>query len=205
MRKLTFIVLLVVVNFGYSQSRFDQYSLEAGYGLSAAGDPGISDFSHFEIGFRYMVDEYWGIKLDFGHDQFRAGSNPELGSDYNRFSVQGVYNLGRPLELSQRTNGYMNMLAHGGLGYSSLKSINLDGTDNIGHIIVGITPQVYISDNFAFMIDASYILNFSQHFDFEGNYPEGSPNNNDFTGKMFNISFGITYYFGRNRNSIDWR
>ena len=204
-RKLTFIAMLVVVNLGYSQSRFDQYSLEAGYGLAVSGDPGISGFTHFDAGFRYMVDEYWGIKFDFGFDKFRTGSNPELGTDYNRYSVQGVYNLGRTLDLSRSTNGYMNMLVHGGLGYSSLKSINLSGTDNIGHILVGVTPQLYISDSFALILDASYILNFSQHYDFEGKYPEGTPKGNDFTGKMLNLSFGVTYYFGNNRNSVDWR
>ena len=204
-RKLTFIAMLVVVNFGYSQSRFDQYSLEAGYGMAASGDPSISGFTHFDAGFRYMIDEYWGIKFDFGSDQFRTGSNPELGTDYKRFSFQGVYNLGRTLDLPNKTNGYMNVLAHGGLGYSTLKSVNLDGTDNIGSVIIGITPQVYISENFAFMIDASYILNFSQHFDFEGNYPDGTAHGNDFTGKILNVSFGITYYFGRNRGDVDWR
>ncbi|GGB72515.1 hypothetical protein GCM10007424_10570 [Flavobacterium suaedae] len=204
-RKLTFIAMLIVVNFGYSQSKFDQYSLEAGYGMAASGDPSISGFTHFDAGFRYMVDEYWGIKFDFGLDQFRTGSNPELGTDYKRFSVQGVYNLGRTLDLPNMTNGYINALAHGGLGYSSLKSINRNGVDNIGNVIIGITPQVYISDNFAFMMDASFILNFTQHYNFAGEYPDGSPTDNAFTGKMFNLSFGLTYYFGRNSSDVDWR
>ncbi len=189
----------------HAPRRFDQYSLEAGYGLGVSGAPGIKQFSHFDIGFRYMVDEYWGIKFDFGSDKFRTDDTPELGTDYQRFSVQGVYNVGRAIDMSGFANGYFNMLAHGGLGYSSLKSIaNKAETDNIGNVIIGITPQVWISDDFALMLDTSLIFNFSQHYDFDGTYPKGKPTNNAFTGYVMNVSLGITYYFGRNGNGSDW-
>ncbi len=198
---LLFLSLCVSSN---AQRRFDQYSLEAGYGLGISGSPGITEFAHFEIGFRYMVDEYWGVKFDFGSDKFRTDETPELGTDYQRFSIQGVYNLGRALSLTDYGSGYFNMLAHGGLGYSSLKSINAPGTDNIGNVILGVTPQIYISDDFALTLDTSLLLNFSQHYDFDGTYPNGRPSNNAFTGTIINVSFGITYYFGRNRNGSDW-
>ncbi|NDI97531.1 hypothetical protein GWA97_00385 [Flavobacterium sp. LaA7.5] len=198
---LLFLSLCVSIN---AQRRFDQYSLEAGYGLGISGAPGITEFSHFEIGFRYMVDEYWGVKFDYGSDRFRTDGSPELGTDYQRYSVQGVYNLGRTLALTNYANGYFNMLAHGGLGYSSLKNINKSGTDNIGNVIVGITPQLWLSDDFALTLDTSLILNFSQHYDFDGTYPDGKPTNNAFVGNVINASIGITYYFGRNKNGSDW-
>lgn len=198
---LLFLSLCVSTN---AQRRFDQYSLEAGYGLGMSGSPGITEFAHFEVGFRYMIDEYWGIKFDFGSDKFRTNDTPELGTDYQRYSVQGVYNLGRALALTDYANGYFNMLAHGGLGYSALKSINGKDPDNIGNVILGITPQLYISDSFALTLDTSLILNFSQHYDFDGTYPKGKPANNDFTGTVVNASIGVTYYFGRNRNGSDW-
>ncbi|OIQ21484.1 MAG: hypothetical protein BM557_04340 [Flavobacterium sp. MedPE-SWcel] len=203
-KKLPLLLLLVSIC-ANAQRKFDQYSLEAGYGLGVSGDPGISQFSHFEIGFRYMLDESWGIKFDFGSDKFRTGSNPELGTDYNRYSFQVVHNLGRTIALPDYTNGYINMLAHAGLGYSSLKSINGQDADNIGNIIIGITPQYYLSDSFALTFDASYILNVTQHYNFDGTYPNGKPSGNAFTGTVINASFGITYYFGRNKNGSDWR
>lgn len=198
---LLFLSLCVSTN---AQRRFDQYSLEAGYGLGMSGSPGITQFSHFEIGFRYMVDEYWGIKFDFGSDKFRTNDTPELGTDYKRYSVQGVYNLGRAMNLTYVGDGYFNMLAHGGLGYSSLKSTSRKDPDNIGNVILGITPQFYLSDDFALTLDTSLILNFSQHYDFDGTYPKGKPSNNAFIGTVINASIGITYYFGRNKNGSDW-
>ncbi|QYJ67350.1 hypothetical protein [Flavobacterium litorale] len=204
-RKITLLLLLFSFSANAQRGGVDQYSLEAGYGLGISGAPGITEFSHFDVGFRYMVDENWGIKFDFGSDKFRTGNSPELGTDYKRYSIQGVHNLGRTLSLNQYANGYLNLLAHGGLGYSSLKSTTRGGTDNIGNVIVGLTPQVYISESFAFTVDASFILNFTQHFDWDGTYPEGRPNKNAFTGNLTNISFGITYYFGKNKNRADWQ
>ncbi|AXG73109.1 hypothetical protein DVK85_02240 [Flavobacterium arcticum] len=206
MKKIILLVLFLSLCFSTNaQKKLDQYSLEAGYGLGISGAPGITEVSHFEVGFRYMVDEYWGIKFDFGADKFRTGNNPELGTDYKRYSVQGVYNLGRAIAITDYANGYINMLAHGGIGYSSLKSINSDSdADKIGNVILGVTPQFYISDSFALTLDTSLILNFSQHYDFDGTYPEGRPTNNAFTGTIVNVSLGVTYYFGKNKNGTDW-
>lgn len=202
-KKIT-LLLLLTSSVAFSQRKFDQYSLEAAYGVGMSGAPGLTNFSHFDIGFRYMVDDYWGFKFDYGSDKFRTDTEPELGTDYKRYSVQGVYNLGRKVDIQGMTNGYVNMLAHGGLGYSSLNSITRNGTDNIGNVIIGITPQIYLSRDFALMIDVSTIFNFSQHFDFDGSYPSGTPTNNAFTGYILNASFGVTYYFGNNKNGPDW-
>jgi len=191
----------------FSQRANDQYSLEAGYGLGFSGDPGLSG-QHFEVGFRYMVDESWGIKFDFGSDTYRTDSTPELGTDYKRYSVQGVYNLGRAINISSVTGGTINLLAHGGIGYSSLKSVLKDDVDNIGHVIVGVTPQLYLIENLALRLDTSLIVDFTQHYKFDGTYrmlPDGNKDKNSFTDMVFNASLGLTYYFGKNKSSSDWR
>lgn len=199
-----FILLLSVTS--WSQRAMDQYSIEAAYGLGVSGDPGITGFSHYEIGFRYMVDEYWGIKFDFGSDRFRTGNDPELGSDYKRYSVQAVYNLGRALDLTNTSAKNINLLAHGGLGYSSLTSQTEPGNDKIGNIIIGLTPQLYLNRSLALTLDTSFILNMTQHFNFDGIHPpKGDGPIKSFTGKMFNASVGLTYYFGRNKSDSDWR
>lgn len=207
MKKLFSLLALILSLACWSQRAMDQYSIEAAYGLGVSGDPGITGFSHYEIGFRYMVDEYWGIKFDFGSDKFRTGDNPEIGSDYNRYSVQAVHNLGRTLGLTNSIKTPINLLAHGGLGYSSLKSQISGSTDKIGNVIIGLTPQLYINKSLALTVDASFILNFTQHLNFDGLHPqrnEGEPLKS-FTGKMFNASIGLTYYFGRNKSDSDWR
>lgn len=185
-----------------SAQKNDQYSIEAEYGFNSAD--GISGFSHAGGAFRYMINDFWGFKFDYGYDQFRTGSNPEIGTDSHRISVQGVYNLGRKLKFGEFSDGYFNTLLHGGMGYTALQSVQRGGTDNIGNVIVGITPQVWISQSFAVTIDASYIFNFTQHYDFDGNYPNGSPAGNSFTGNMFTLSAGVTFYFGKNKNRVDF-
>jgi len=204
--KVSFFALaLLISTIAWSQKSNDQYSLEAAYGFGASPDPGISDFGHYEFAFRYMVDEYWGIKFDFGSDRFRTGNDTEPGSDYKRYSVQGVYNLGRALNLTNRSVKTFNFLAHGGLGISTLNSPAIKGTDKIGNIIIGVTPQFHLSDSFALMADTSLALNFAQQNHFGGVRPSGNKSSDEFTGKLFTFSLGITYYFGRNKSNADWR
>lgn len=204
--KKTFILSALLLSVTvFSQSKNDQYSLEAGYGLGLSGKPGIIGLSHFEVGFRYMVDENWGIKFDYGSDRFRTNDTPELGSDYQRFSVQGVHNLGRTLNVKRYSDGFFNLLAHGGLGYSSLKSPSFKGTDKIGNVIIGITPQLKLADALALTLDTSFILNFTQHNNFDGSHPGGKGPKDAFVGNVFTASVGIIFYFGRNGSDSDWR
>ncbi len=206
MKKSLYLFILLLSATAWSQKAHDQYSLEAAYGMGYSPDPGITGFSHYEVGFRYMVDEYWGIKFDFGSDRFRTGSDPELGSDYKRYSVQGVHNLGRTLHLTDGAVKDVNLLAHAGMGYSSLRSTTTDAVDKIGNVIIGLTPQYYLSDSFALMADASFILNLIQQNNFEGVRPPGTKKAyEEFTGKLFTFSVGITWYFGKNKSNTDWR
>jgi hypothetical protein len=200
-----FAVTVLLSTIAWSQKPNDQYSIEAAYGFGASPNPGVSELGHYEFAFRYMIDEYWGIKFDFGADRFRTGDSLAPGSDYKRYSVQGVYNLGRALNFTNRSVKTFNILAHGGVGLSTLTSPALKGTDKIGNIILGVTPQYYLSDSFALMADTSMTLNFAQQNNFDGIRPPGNRSSDEFTGKLFTFSLGITYYFGRNKSNADWR
>lgn len=206
-KKMLVLMLFIVIN-AFSQKAHDQYSFEGGYGFGISGKPGITQPSHFDIGFRYMLDEHWGVKFDYGSDKFREdipGTQEERGTDYHRISFNVVHNLGRSLGMKKVT-GSFNVLAHAGFGYSWITPVNtsgIDKVDSMGNVITGLTPQLYISKNLALHADFSYILNFSQHRDFNGvlhdNIVKG------FTGNMANASLGITFYFGSNTSDADWR
>jgi len=210
-KKLLILMLFVTLNVLGQRSR-DQYSFEAAYGLGASGQPGITQFSHFDVGFRYMLNEKWGFKFDYGSDRFRedtevAGINTETGVDYHRLSFNVVHNLGRTINIHNYTAGF-NVLAHAGFGYSWINPVNIsavDEIDSMGNVIIGITPQCYIMKNLALHADVSYIVNFSQHRDFDGQLHYPTNGVKSFVGSMANVSLGLTYYFGANKSDSDWR
>jgi len=207
-KKLLLIILFITANVSAQVNSHDQYSFEGGYGLGISGKPGITQLSHFDVGFRYMITEYWGIKFDFGSDQFRTdkeGYAQEIGTDYKRISFNVVNNLGRQINMRELSPN-LNLLAHAGLGYSYIKPVGVatsDQVDSIGNVIIGITPQYYIIENIALHADVAYIVNFSQHKDFDGFSRYLGVKS--FVGGMANVSLGLTFYFGPNGSNADWR
>lgn len=182
-----------------TRNRFNQFSFEADYGLTTTRAPQRTSYKHAGIGFRYMANEYWGVKFDYAHDRIDDNGTPGTGSIYDRVSAQAVYNIGRVINLRDLTDGTLGLLLHSGVGYSRLNPFEERKYDNIGHFIIGGTAQVYINDSFALRGDLSGILNFRQQNSFDSDYLD-----RNYTGKMLNATIGITYYFGRNKNRADW-
>jgi len=204
MKKTITILMLVLSMQAFSQmsvnrNRFNQFSIEADYGLTYTRAPKQTSYKHFGFGFRYMFDEYWGIKADYAHDRIDDNGTKGTGSIYDRASVQAVYNIGRLLNMTYLTDGYLNVLLHSGVGYSRLDPFENRHYDNIGNFIIGGTAQLYINESFALTADVSGILNFRQQNNFDSKYIDTH------TGKMLNASIGITYYIGRNKSRSDWR
>ena len=207
--KKTIALLAILVSFSaHSQKAklrtHDQYSFEPEVGLGLGSKPRIMDFGHWGIGFRYMLDRTWGLKFDFAKDRFTDESTvPAGGANYTRISIQAVNNLGRTLNSMTMNGERLGLLAHGGIGYSSITSHLKSGTDNVLHLIVGLTPQYKLSESFALYIDASYVLNYSQHYGYDGRYPNGE-GPDAFTGSLVNASLGISYYFAESKSRSDW-
>ena len=111
--KLTLLALLLSFT-ALPQKMNDQYSFDVEYGFNVSGKPTITDFAHWGISFRYMMERDWGLRFDFAKDEFsdRGG----LGSNYTRVSVQAVNNLGRTLNSMTMNGDKLGVLAHGGLG-----------------------------------------------------------------------------------------
>lgn len=204
MKKTITILALALSMQAFSQlsatrNRFNQFSFEAEYGLTSTRGPGETSYKHAGIGFRYMANEYWGVKFDYAHDRIDDNGTRGTGSILDRASVQAVYNIGRVIGMRYLTNGSVSLLLHGGVGYSRLNPFENKKYDNIGNVIIGGTAQVYLTPSFALTGDLSGILNFRQHISFDS-----QPLKEYYTGKMINASIGLTYYFGRNGNRSDW-
>ena len=197
--------MLLLTMGAMAQTGKGQFSVEGGYGISLASPPSLTDKNHYNVGARYMINEYWGVKAGYSHNKFRTDATPSTGMDYDRFTAEAVYNLGRKLYLPGYTGGYVNLLAHAGFGYTYSKSTQVKYTDNIGNITFGLTPQVYIIRNLTLHADFAYVLNIRQHDDFDG-FPHYENNvAKPFLGSLFNASIGLTLYLGKTGSDSDWR
>lgn len=187
------LVLISLFSFTTSQA---QYGLEVNYGLNGVFEPSINNLSHFGAGITYDFDETYGLKLDFASDKFRTDIlklDEKTGVDITRISIQGTANISSLITRAS-SHDFFNLIAHGGAGYSLVKSSFGGGNDNLVNVIGGLTPRFRITDGLFFAIDTSVVFNISQHYNFDGTlaYTDAV---NSFTGITYNVTGGIIYKF----------
>ncbi len=156
------------------------------------------DFFVGELGTRYMINEFFGMKLGLMYDRF---SN----HDYSRgtfvtnqygMGIQGVVNIGRLLRFQEWTNTF-NVLAHYGLGVSFLSYENTSWNDWVGNSLGGLTLQTKVSPRVTLYGEIAGINNFRQDRAFDG----GSPNHGNLP-VIFRGTFGISVSIGSNRETL---
>jgi OmpA-OmpF porin, OOP family len=161
----------------------------------------FSEISHIDIGGRYMLSEHFGLKADIGLDRFRSvsgsGSLP-FDSGSRRIGLQGVANIGRVLKF-ESFSGRLGLLAHAGVFISRFKSES--AREDNGGWILGITPQVRITDRLAVNMDLSTLYSVRQHLTWDGR--PADPTNN-LTGMFSTVSVGATWYLGKKDRHADW-
>lgn len=201
MKKTMYFMAMLACSAALAQetNHFSQYSVEGSYGFNYSRGSVLAGFNHFDIGLRYMGNEYWGAKADYGYDMFKSDDGRSANTTLNRLSVQAIYNVGRAFRVSDVAARTFNMLVHAGGGATILKTEE-GATDKSAHVIIGGTAQFYLSPDIALTGDLSGVLNFAQNYRFDGIGPY-----NSFTGKYATLSVGLTWYFGRNGSTADWR
>ena len=218
MKKITLPLLAVVlgtISANAQTGDYNKWSIEGNFGMtkpthplsnSYVGDTKF-DFPHVDAGVRYMFNNKFGMKLDFGYDYFKNNDN----SDYfrtaaYRTSLQGVANLGRIMNFEEWTS-VLNLQAHAGAGYSWMEP----GKDNLNnpyekaemmHVITGLTAQLKLTNWVALNADFSMINNFNQKTTFDGlpNVERGRA----FDGTIYNVSLGLSFYLGGKGEHADW-
>lgn len=167
----------------------------------------FSGVNHVDLGIRKMFSERFGIKLDVGYDRFtdlnNSGSLPFDSKSY-RIGLQGVINLANILKF-ETFSKRIGLLAHGGLQVAQFYVTNPTLTREIdednGGFMIGITPQIKLSNSFSITGDFTAISNVRQHLNWDGNYSDKS---NNLTGLFYHTSIGITYYMGKKESHADW-
>ncbi|MFG4000583.1 OmpA family protein [Flavobacterium aquidurense] len=186
---------------------FNKWSIELGAGLTKPQRPFSAGYSTDtpspwvgEIGVRYMFNNKFGLKIDYGYNSFTDGDDSmKFDSKYQRLDLQGVANLGRIMNFETWTNTF-GLLGHAGFGVGQLKSDNFTGKDWTGNFIAGVTGQIRLSNRIALTGDFSTILNASQDHTFDGT----AVDNRGFSGLMFNGTVGLQVYLGKNAKHADW-
>ncbi|RAV28465.1 OmpA family protein [Sinomicrobium soli] len=193
------------------QADFNKWSIEVNGGVNKPLRPiaggyftNTPDFLHLDLGARYMFNEKFGLKLDFGYDKFESDENSmDFESKYYRVSLQGVANLGRIMNWETWTKTF-NLLGHAGVGYSSLSPDQgpiSDDNDAMANVIAGLTGQIRLGDHVALTADVSGIGHALQDYTFDGT---NKTSTRGFNGMMMTGSLGLTFYLGKAKQHADW-
>ncbi len=220
MKKIILITFLFTTSlfFGQEESSLDynKWSIELGAGLQKPGEPAAPgyhtdtpSFGQYSLGIRYMMNNKYGVRLGFGYNRFEDGDSGiqakslPFKSEYYRASLEGVANLKSIFRFDSWSKS-IGLLAHGGFGYSGLKAkepIKKDGMDQMLHLIVGVTPQIKLSERIVLTADLSYLTHIRQHYTWDGTM---NNENLGVGGNLVNLSAGLTFYLGKHDVHADW-
>ena len=155
-----------------------------------------------DLGVRYMFNNKFGLKADFGFNSFTEGDNSTaFDTKYYRVDLQGVANLGRIMSFETWTKS-IGLLGHAGVGVSFLERKEpAYAKDRMGNLMAGITGQIKLSNRVALTGDFTTIIHARQNLAFDGASSEGA---NGLTGTLFNGTIGLTVYLGSNEKHADW-
>lgn len=195
-------------NDGSIENSYNKWSIELHGGVNKPQRPMSIGYSTStpspyvaDLGVRYMINNKFGLKADFGYNSFEGGSSSiDFETKYYRADIQGVANLGRIMSFETWTNT-IGLLGHAGFGLAQMESDNSALKDRMGNFMAGLTGQIRLSNRIALTGDFTTILNARQDATFEGSNIIDS---RGFTGILFNGTVGVAVYLGKNTKHADW-
>lgn len=211
MKRISIALLTVVLaaNFANAQEKnYNRWAVDLNGGIAKPARTLSSGFSaetfenlHLDGGVRYSLNNKFGIKGSFGYDKLDSWTNDrDVKSEYYRTSLEGVVNLGRVLNFENWTRT-INVQAHAGGGYSWLRGNEFSGTDNMGHLMAGLTGQIKVHPRVALNADFTVIQNVQQNRNWDG---LTATTRSVFQGTMMNATVGISIYLGKQGQHADW-
>ncbi|MFH6961984.1 OmpA family protein [Flavobacterium plurextorum] len=191
-----------------TKNDFNKWSIELGGGVNKPQRPMSANYFTstpspyvVDLGVRYMFNNKFGLKADFGYNSFTGKNNSvDFDTKYYRADIQAVANLGRIMNFETWTNT-IGLLGHAGFGLAQLEDENSSVKDRMGNFMAGITGQIKLSNRIALTGDFTTILNASQNVTFDAATPS---NSRGFSGIIFNGTVGVTVYLGKNGKHADW-
>ncbi len=230
MKKIVFIVSILIGYLGQSQINppsgyrpYDRFSIEVmlGYHVPLSPSNNISTFDyagfkHFDIGGRFMIDQMFGVKMNYVYDRFENRNDRDMGNSYNRIGAEAIFNLLRVFDVHQYYLEKYSILLHGGIGLtlaypdsrkvSSNSGLNLfknDRNERLGSIIFGVTPTMRLNDVMALALDMTMNTGTAQQYGYDGETV--FPDYRDKTvGVYMTFSVGLHFSLGEYRRHADY-
>ena len=222
MKKITLLFFLLTLTTTISAQEndynegdnYNHWSLELGGGFSEPGRRLTTGFNSdlfsswaADLGLRYMINDKFGFKLNLLYTSVNADDKSPADFQTNFYSgtLEGVVNVGSVLNFRDWTKTF-NILGHAGAGYTNMTlgdDVLFDGESNSSAtLIVGITPQVRLSDKISLYADMSFQGLMSQKYAWDG-YSENDVVN-DIDGNIATFTAGIQIYLGNKQKHADW-
>lgn len=200
--KKTLITLALVAGVFTSQAQINQTSfldkvkLEAGWGFNMPTAPteGISagDFSgvsSFYVGANYELNDLWGIRGSYAFNKFEHKDNSNYGVTFHKIMADATFNILRAIDdWGQKP---FELFGHAGLGLTIGESELVSDTDMMGTFQVGLLPTYHVSDRVSIILDAAYVVNFSQDYGYHGG--PAKLNGKSATGSYFIANIGVAF------------
>ena len=214
--KNLFCILAVLFSVQVNSQSMNKSSI----GFNIGGHDGMSktnhytrlhQLNHYELNYRYMMNNRFGLKFDAGFDNFQfVDDHPATNA--LRFSIQPTFNLTDLLHMNNFSTRW-GILLHMGAGYAAMWNKEVRGPNEILNLkegsvdeilqgIIGLTPQFKLNERLSINGDIAFMGNIRQNygFDFESAPIQGG----GFSGYYATASIGFSYYIGKSKNNADW-
>lgn len=218
MKKLILSTLMAgaLVMGSQAQDDFNKWSIDINGGFNKAMAPITPGYhsqtiglGHADLGVRYMFNEKFGTKLDFGFGSFsNHADHPEFSTNYYRLNLQGVANLGRIMNWETFTQR-VNLLGHFGAGIGQVnpqENAFADVNDNTYNFITGFTAQVKLGERVSLNGDISTIINGRQSVAFDGasDIQRTDAGYYGANAVWWTGTLGLSFYLGSKGTHADW-
>ncbi|WP_428223641.1 hypothetical protein [Flavobacterium sp.] len=171
--------------------------LEGKMGLNGVIEPSIHQFKAKNFALGYKFSNEFSLKAEYSDFSFRSTqNNVESGIDQKTVALQGIIDLTNLADSRRARYSIFNVELHAGVGLTNITTTLQQGNDKALSLIGGITPKLKIVDNLDLLVDATVMMNESQHFNFDGKNASTGNVNNSFTGILYNLGAGLRYTFG---------
>jgi len=180
---------------------WNRTSLEGSYGfampLAPTDNIDAADYSsmiNFQGAVHYQIDDLWGVRASYAYHKFENKDFSALGVAYHKFMAEATFNVLEAInpQTSVMHSSPFQLYAHAGIG-GSFATRNMDNaTNKMGNVQIGLQPMYNFSNRMGVFVDATYVANFNQAYQFDGTFIPGGT-----TGGYFTTLVGLKISLGK--------